>query len=108
MQPTGRYLAPALTGVFASPPYLHNGSVPTLRALLVPSERPRFWRRDGETFDAAAVGLTFEELDEPGDPETVQGRKIVDTTRLGLSNEGHDIPLTASEADAVLEFLRTL
>lgn len=109
MEPTGSYLAPALTGVFASPPYLHNGSVPTLRALLlVPEERPTYWRRDGESFDATAVGMAFEEVDEPGDPETVEGRKIVDTTREGLDGGGHEISLTDEEAAAVLEFLKTL
>lgn len=39
------YLAPPLYGVWASSPYLHNGSVPTLRQVLKPAERPAIWKR---------------------------------------------------------------
>ena len=36
-----QYHAPPLNGIWASPPYLHNGSVPTIEALLSPyAERP--------------------------------------------------------------------
>ncbi len=39
------YLAPPLFGVWASSPYFHNGSVPTLRQVLRSSERPAIWKR---------------------------------------------------------------
>lgn len=39
------YVAPPLYGSWAAAPYLHNGSVPTLWALLKPSERPKVWKR---------------------------------------------------------------
>ncbi len=39
------YLAPPLYGVWASAPYLHNGSVPDAWTLLKPEERPKIWRR---------------------------------------------------------------
>jgi endo-cleaving rubber dioxygenase len=39
------YLAPPLYGVWASAPYLHNGSIPDLWSLLKPDERPALWRR---------------------------------------------------------------
>ena len=39
------YLAPPLYGVWATAPYLHNGSVPNLWELLKPAERKRIWRR---------------------------------------------------------------
>ncbi len=48
VRPAGRelgYLAPPLYGVWATAPYLHNGSVPNLRALLKSSDRPRIWKR---------------------------------------------------------------
>jgi mono/diheme cytochrome c family protein len=108
MESTGQYLAPALTGIFASAPYLHDGSVPTLRALLVPAERPARWRRVGEALDPVAVGLTFEVVEETPDRDTVAGRKVVDTTVTGLSNEGHTYDLTEEQVDEVLEFLKTL
>ncbi|AXQ28283.1 hypothetical protein D0B54_06125 [Solimonas sp. K1W22B-7] len=39
------YLAPPLYGVWATAPYLHNGSVPDAWSLLKPAERPKIWRR---------------------------------------------------------------
>ena len=39
------YLAPPLYGVWATAPYLHNGSVPNLWELLEPADRVRIWRR---------------------------------------------------------------
>jgi mono/diheme cytochrome c family protein len=108
MESTRKYLAPALTGVFASPPYLHNGSAPTLRSVLVPAERPTRWRRTSEAIDPVAVGLVFEVVDEAPDLDTVQGRKVVDTTASGLSSAGHVFELDEDEVEDVLEFLKTL
>ncbi len=107
MTATGGYLAPALTGVWASAPYLHNGSVPTLRALLEPAARPVRWKRSEDGFDAIDVGLVVEAAAEtPRD--TIEGRKVVDTTVAGMSNAGHELELTAAEVDALLEYLKTL
>ncbi|MGH8506522.1 MAG: rubber dioxygenase RoxB [Stenotrophobium sp.] len=39
------YLAPPLYGVWASAPYFHNGSVPSVWDVLKPSDRPDLWRR---------------------------------------------------------------
>lgn len=39
------YLAPPLYGVWASAPYLHNGSVPNLWEVLQPADRKAIWRR---------------------------------------------------------------
>jgi hypothetical protein len=39
------YLAPPLYGVWASAPYFHNGSVPTVEEVLNPSARQQIWRR---------------------------------------------------------------
>ncbi len=39
------YLAPPLYGVWATAPYLHNGSVPDVESLLKPETRPKIWRR---------------------------------------------------------------
>ncbi|MFM8581693.1 MAG: cytochrome c, partial [Planctomycetaceae bacterium] len=56
----GGYVAPPLHGVWASAPYLHNGSVPTLWHVLHPSERPAVWRRELHTYDHDRVGLRVE------------------------------------------------
>lgn len=39
------YLAPPLHGVWATAPYLHNGSVPNVWEILKPSERKNIWLR---------------------------------------------------------------
>lgn len=39
------YQAPPLHGVWATAPYFHNGSVPTLEAVLDSTQRPRIWQR---------------------------------------------------------------
>ena len=46
---TNGYVAPPLDGVWATAPYLHNGSVPTLEDLLNSEQRPIYWQR---TFDS--------------------------------------------------------
>jgi len=67
-------------GVWATPPFLHNGSVPTLYDLLLPaSERPKKFCI-GREFDPIKVGL-----DTTGGP----GCFIFDTALLGNSNAGH-------------------
>ncbi len=50
------YLAPPLYGVWASSPYFHNGSVPTLRQVLQPAERPKIWRRLDSTVEGSVKG----------------------------------------------------
>jgi hypothetical protein len=39
------YLAPPLYGIWATAPYFHNGSVPTVWEVLKPSDRQPIWRR---------------------------------------------------------------
>src|SRR6185295_5791806 len=47
----GGYVAPPLDGIWASSPYFHNGSVPTLWHVLHSAERPVVWRRTPEGYD---------------------------------------------------------
>ena len=106
------YMAPPLDGVWASAPYFHNGSVPTLWHVLNPPDRPVVWRRTTEAIDERRVGLTVEELGEVprriGD--AALKRTYFDTRVLGKSAGGHDFPLelTNDERSAVLEYLKTL
>ncbi|MCA9625334.1 MAG: hypothetical protein KC731_40205, partial [Myxococcales bacterium] len=108
MTATDGYLAPALVGIWASAPYLHDGSVPTLRALLDPATRPTRWRRSGEAVNAVDVGLGYEVVDAAGDRDTIEGRKVVDTTVEAMGAGGHEIAVPAEDLDALLEFLKTL
>lgn len=106
------YVAPPLDGVWASPPYFHNGSVPTLWHVLNPSDRPEVWRRVDESMDEDMVGFKIEETDRvPLEERDVAIRRsFFDTRRPGKSNQGHDygLALNPEEQAAVLEYLKTL
>jgi len=74
------YKAAPRDGVWATPPFLHNGSVPTLSDLLLPaSERPKKFCI-GREFDPVKVGL---------DTSGRSGSFTFDTALLGNSNAGH-------------------
>jgi hypothetical protein len=114
LEPQQGYVAPPLDGIWATAPYLHNGSVPTLAALLDSSTRPRFWTRsfDSTQYDPAALGWLFDALDHGKDAETdsTTKRNLYDTTRPGYANAGHTFgdALSADDRSAVLEYLKTL
>ncbi len=108
----GGYVAPPLDGVWASAPYLHNGSVPTLWHLFHPKERPVLWRRTEDGYDRRKVGLEVTIYDKlPTDVVSGRARRrFFDTRITGKSAAGHRFPeaLTAAEKHAVLEYLKTL
>lgn len=111
VDPVG-YLAPPLDGVWASPPYFHNGSVPTLWHVLHPDERPVVWRRSAVGMDAARVGFQIEEVEKVplGESDPAVRRQYFDTRQFGKSAAGHHFPAELSEKErhAVLEYLKTL
>jgi mono/diheme cytochrome c family protein len=105
------YVAPPLDGIWASAPYLHNGSVPTLWHLLHPDKRPAVWRRIAMACDEEQVGLVVEALDQvPKKLSKGEKRWYFDTQVTGKSAAGHDYPnaLTESQKDDLLEYLKTL
>lgn len=112
-KPTG-YVAPPLDGIWASAPYFHNGSVPTLWHLLRPAERPAVWRRTSvDGYDQAKVGLvveTFDQLPAEASQDKRLRREYFQTKGFGKSAAGHDFveELTDDEKSAVLEYLKTL
>jgi len=106
------YVAPPLHGIWASAPYLHNGSVPTLWHVLHPDARPVVWQRTENGYDRERVGLevaTFAALPASVEDDA-ERRTYFDTRREGKSAAGHDFPSALSEADrrALLEYLKTL
>lgn len=108
--PTG-YVAPPLDGVWATAPYFHNGSVPTLWHVLHPGERPAAWQRSRSGYDQSRAGLEIVAADAaPAKLPTAERRTWFDTTKPGKSAAGHDFPDALSEAEktAVLEYLKTL
>jgi len=114
------YKARPLDGVWATAPYLHNGSVPTLRAMLTPQkERPTSFCVGSRQFDPKNVGLPLDPL-----PCAI-GLTTFDATEPGSSNLGHSFEgtetdrakrppgvigraLTADERDDLIEYLKTL
>ena len=105
-------MAPPLDGVWASAPYFHNGSVPTLWHVLNPDKRPTIWRRVAEPMDQERIGLIVEELKEmPADiKSSYERQQFFDTRSFGKSSAGHDFPaeLDTQQRRAVLEYLKTL
>ena len=100
--------------MWASAPYFHNGSVPTLAGVLHPDERPVVWKRTEDGYDTARVGLEVDRLtDVPRDARgTAEARFYFDTrlSETGKTNGGHEFGahLSADDTRALLEYLKTL
>ena len=113
---TEGYQAPPLDGVWATAPYFHNGSVPTLAHVLNSKARPKIFTRSygtaKEDYDAERVGWKTTVLDKApsADLPGPERRKIYDTTVPGRSNAGHAFgdQFTNGERRAVIEYLKTL
>lgn len=99
------YIAPPLDGVWCTAPYLHNGSVPTIDAVLNSNLRPAFWTRDFEKpeYDYQKLGWKY----LPGDSSS---KGYYNTRIKGYGNYGHTFGDRLQPADrkAVIEFLKTL
>ena len=112
--PLPGYVAPPLDGVWATAPFFHNGSVPTIEGVLDSGARPASWRRvdfDSAHFDEEALGWPFEALPYGQDAAPAEARRFVyDTTKPGHANTGHVFGdhLSPSERRAVLEYLKTI
>ena len=108
------YQAPPLVGIWASAPYLHNGSVPTLRTLLDSTSRPRRFLRPPSTafehYDPTNVGWTFEEVPEDAPGPKDPPRRLFDASRYGLGNGGHTFgdDLDERQRMDLIEYLKTL
>lgn len=106
------YLAQPLDGIWASAPYLHNGSVPTIWHLFHPERRPKVWKRDENGYDREKLGLVIETLDATPDGLSARERRMYyDTATPSHGAGGHLFPdreLTAAEKRWVMEYLKTL
>lgn len=113
---TGGYVAPPLTGLWATAPYLHNASVPTLWHLMHPERRPTRFQVGGHGLDWERMGIDGA-LDDDGvyrypdgyEPWSVPA--LYDTRVPGQSNRGHGVgfeDLSEREKRALLEFLKLL
>lgn len=100
-----QYKARPLNGIWATAPYLHNGSVPTLADLLQPSEkRPKKFGLNFSDFDTDKVGFSAD--------VNQQDVFIFDTTLPGNSNAGHDSygerTFTDIQREQLVEYMKTL
>lgn len=112
---TDGYQAPPLDGVWATAPYFHNGSVPTLYDVLNSKGRPKIYTRsfrtDEASYDKKKIGWQVQTLTEmPELDNAFERRKIYDTTQPGRGNQGHTFgdELTDDQRWAVIEYLKTL
>jgi hypothetical protein len=106
------YKARPLNGIWATPPYLHNGSVPNLYALLspVPERPPQVFLGDRE-YDPVHVGYRG---------AAITGGFVLDTALPGNRNTGHAFTdeanaagkigraLSPDERLSLIEYLKTL
>jgi len=103
--PFAGYIAPPLDGIWITAPYLHNGSVPTLEAVLNSKARPTFWSRDFDKpeYDYNNVGWKYIS-------HMTAAKGAYNTTLNGYGNYGHYFgdKFTTQERKAVIEYLKTL
>ena len=106
VETTSGYIAPPLDGVWATAPYLHNGSVPTLDALLDSESRPTYWdkRLSSDTYDLELVGMDYIEQ------ESKTSNYTYNTTLKGYGNQGHYFAdhLSDNQRSDLIEYLKTL
>ncbi|BAY49320.1 hypothetical protein SAMD00079811_69490 [Scytonema sp. HK-05] len=103
---TNGYANVPLDGIWLRAPYLHNGSVPTLRDLLeVPEKRPKEFYRGYDVFDKEKVGFVSN-VSEENDKKYFK----FDTTVPGNSNSGHlyGTELSPEDKDALVEYMKKL
>jgi hypothetical protein len=131
---TDGYANLPLDGIWLRAPYLHNGSVPTVRDLLEPADnRPKVFYRGYDVIDQGRLGFVADVADEGGrqffryetqcvgGPEKCAGEPNPENRHddiclpgkwAGNSNRGHDGPaygteLPAADKDAIVEYLKT-
>ena len=106
IEPGNGYLAPPLDGIWATAPYLHNGSIPNLTALLSSEKRPSYWRKNPNNND-----YDFDQVGILTSIETSKTDKFTfDVSIPGYSNQGHYFSdfMTDLEKEMILEYLKTL
>lgn len=101
---TDGYANSPLDGIWLRAPYLHNGSVPSLRALLEPpANRPKVFWTGYDVYDYENVGFVTQ-----GPQAMAEGWRY-DTALPANGNQGHEYGtrLSPDEKDALIEYLKT-
>ncbi len=111
INPGAGYVAPPLTGIWASAPFLHNGSVATLMELLTPeARRPRF-QVGGHALDFVEAGIRLQPDGSYPSTYTPFSTPVwTDTGAPGYGNAGHRFGehLSREEKLTLIEFLKLL
>jgi hypothetical protein len=111
------YKARSLNGIWATAPYLHNGSVPTLYDLLLPKKNPKGPKDPPDPPDAEFRPDKFMVGSREFDPEKVGLKSsgyngfVFNTALPGNSNAGHEYGtkvLNKEDRLNLLEYLKTL
>jgi mono/diheme cytochrome c family protein len=111
---TAGYQAPPLDGIWATAPYFHNGSAPTVYHVLNSKARPKVFTRSFRTgldeYDSEKLGWKVKEVETNSSLPPIELRKIYDTRQPGRSNGGHTFgdKFSDQERMAVIEYLKTL
>jgi len=102
----GGYIAPPLDGIWATAPYFHNGSVPTLADVLNSKNRPVYWSRSFNDTDYDIEKMGWNYVRE----NSKTSKNTYDTTFKGYGKEGHIFgdELSETERQSLLEYLKTL
>ena len=107
------YVAPPLDGIWATAPYLHNGSVPSIAVLLESNKRPQCWTwsYDSKDYNQSTLGWNYSESSCHSEMSDDGEKALVyDTQNEGYGNQGHTYgdALSTSDRTALLEYLKTL
>lgn len=107
-KPMIAYESRVLQGIWATAPYLHNGSVPTLAALLEPVQNRPAEFKVGPAYDPEKVGLAVEQNKFGYVLKTTACEG--DAIKSGNSRCGHEFgtKLSKDEKAALLEYLKVL
>ena len=101
------YESRVLYGIWATAPYLHNGSVPNLWELLTPpAQRKPFFMVGSKKYDPVNVGYVTDDSPFKDGKLVVSGSDV----QPGNSNAGHDFGTTLSDDEKwqLIEYLKQL
>jgi hypothetical protein len=102
------YVNMPLDGIWLRAPYLHNGSVPTLRDLLEPAaRRPQEFYRGYDVYDPKRVGFVGNVAEEKGRTFFKLDTRLPGNGKQGHEGRDYGTDLNSAEKDAIVEYLKT-
>ena len=111
-QTTRCYVARPLVSIWATAPYLHNASVPTLYHLLLPAkDRPKIFAVGQREYDPVRLGYVIDPAKIPRDQVPLLFElNATAGGNLNVGHEGHDYGTDLDDGQRydLLEFLKTL